>query len=288
MPEALAERGRFGDRLAAAIAASTGLCFGIDPHPALLAGWDLADDADGVRDFGLRAVEGATGRVAIVKPQVALFERHGAAGLAALAEVLAAARAAGLIVIADTKRGDIGSTMDGYSAAWVDADAPFASDAVTLSPYLGFGSLSGAIARAGESGAGVFVLAATSNPEARDAQTATVRTGQHRGRTLAAANVAEAAAHARGAVERGSLGDVGVVIGATVRLLDYGIEPADLAGVPVLAPGFGAQGARLGDVRSIFGVAAPQVLASSSRELLAGPLAELGDRLVAATAELGR
>ncbi|TPW71032.1 orotidine-5'-phosphate decarboxylase [Schumannella sp. 10F1B-5-1] len=291
MPESSASAvgagGRFGDRLAAAIAARTGLCLGIDPHPALLAGWDLADDASGLRDFGLRAVDAASPRVGIVKPQVALFERHGAAGLDALAEVLAAARAAGLLVIADAKRGDIGSTMDGYAAAWSASGAPFAADAVTLSPYLGFGSLDGAIATAGESGAGVFVLAATSNPEARALQTAVLGGGAHRGRTVAASIVAEAAARAAEAAERGSLGDVGVVIGATVRLIDYGIRPADLIGVPILAPGFGAQGARLGDLRSLYGDAARQVLASSSRELLAGPVDELGARLDAATAELG-
>ncbi|SQC28932.1 orotidine 5'-phosphate decarboxylase [Rothia kristinae] len=116
------------------------LCVGIDPHPGLLRDWGLADDADGARTFGLRVVEAAAGAAAVVKPQVALFERHGAAGLAALEQVLtAAAMRAG--VIADAKRGDIGSTMAAYADAWLREGSPLAADWVTLSPYLGFGSL---------------------------------------------------------------------------------------------------------------------------------------------------
>ena len=90
---------RFGERVRAALAAHGPLCVGIDPHAALLADWGLGDDASGVREFGLRTVEAAVGRAAIVKPQVSFFERFGSAGFAALEEVLAAARAAGLIVI---------------------------------------------------------------------------------------------------------------------------------------------------------------------------------------------
>ncbi|WP_317451953.1 orotidine-5'-phosphate decarboxylase [Microbacterium sp. NIBRBAC000506063] len=114
----------FGARVAAGIAEYGNLCVGIDPHGALLDAWGLDRSADGVREFGLRVVESAAGRAGVVKPQVAFFEAFGSAGFAALEEVLAAARAAGLLVIADAKRGDIGSTMDGYAAAWLTAGSP--------------------------------------------------------------------------------------------------------------------------------------------------------------------
>jgi len=107
----------FGSRLAAAVDARGPLCVGIDPHASLLDAWGLPASAAGVRDFGLRVVDAARTRVGVVKPQVAFFERYGAAGYAALEEVIGTARAAGLVVIADAKRGDIGTTMDGYAEA---------------------------------------------------------------------------------------------------------------------------------------------------------------------------
>lgn len=110
----------FGQRLRRALDEHGPLCVGIDPHEALLRAWGLGVDAAGVREFGLRTVDAAAGRVGIVKPQVAFFERFGSAGFAALEDVIAAARAADLIVIADAKRGDIGTTMDGYAAAWLE------------------------------------------------------------------------------------------------------------------------------------------------------------------------
>ncbi len=94
-----------------------------------------------MRAFGLRVVEAAAGRVGVVKPQVAFYERYGSKGFAALEDVMAAARAAGLLVIADAKRGDIGTTMDGYARAWLEPGAPLEADAVTLTPYLGAESL---------------------------------------------------------------------------------------------------------------------------------------------------
>ncbi|OUE09287.1 orotidine 5'-phosphate decarboxylase [Clavibacter michiganensis] len=162
----------FGARLARAFRERGHLCVGIDPHRSLLDAWGLDDDARGLEEFGLRVVEATAGRAGIVKPQVAFFERHGSAGYAALERVLAAARDAGLLVIADAKRGDIGSTVDAYGAAWLAPDSPLRADAVTLTAYTGVGSLDGVRAAADAWGAGVFVLAATSNPEARDLQRA--------------------------------------------------------------------------------------------------------------------
>jgi orotidine-5'-phosphate decarboxylase len=254
-----------GERLLAAFDDRGHLCVGIDPHASLLREWDLSDDAAGLRDFGLRVVEAAAGRVGIVKPQVGFFERHGSAGIAALEHVLAAAREAGLIVIGDAKRGDIGSTMDGYAEAWLGTGRALAVDTLTVNGYLGVGALDGAAALARDNGRGLLVLAATSNPEAL---------------TIQRARSADGASVAAGIVDGvrswneddGSLGSFGVVVGATVDLAATGIDPVSLVGMPVLAPGFGHQGAQLADVRDIFGIATDGVIMSVSRSVLsAGP-----------------
>lgn len=249
----------FASRLFETLAEWGQLCVGIDPHAALLATWGLPDSAAGARELGLRTVDAVAGRAGIVKPQVAFFERHGSAGYAALEEVLGAARAAGLFVIADAKRGDIGSTVDAYGEAWLSPGSPLEADALTAYAYQGFGSLAGPLALAERYGKGVIVVTATSNPEAVPTQTA-VRSD---GRTVAAGLVDEVATLP---------GTAGLVLGATIRLADFGLAPESLAGIPILAPGFGAQGARLADLTALFGTAAPQVAAHVSREILgAGP-----------------
>lgn len=264
----------FLERITSAVAESGPLCVGIDPSADVLAAWGLADDARGAREVGMRVVDACRGRIAIVKPQVAFFERHGAAGFAALEEVLAAARATGLTVIADAKRGDIGSTAEGYAEAWLRPGSPLEADAVTAAPYLGVGALAPLLALAAESGKGVLVLAATSNPEAAVTQRA-VRAD---GRSLAAGVVADL----RAAVAPGA---GGVVLGGTVRLGDYGIGAADLDGLVALAPGFGTQGARLGDLRTLFGDAV--VVPSVSRSVLTVGPAGLAEAIDAARGELG-
>ncbi|EIC06256.1 orotidine 5'-phosphate decarboxylase [Microbacterium laevaniformans OR221] len=254
----------FGSRLQKAVAARGCLCVGIDPHEALLRQWGLGVDAAGVREFGLRTVDAAASTVAVVKPQVSFFERFGSAGYAALEEVMAAARAAGLLVIADAKRGDIGTTMDAYAAAWLTPGSALEADALTLSPYLGVGALSSTFAYALAHDKGVFVLAATSNPEAAGLQSA--RRGQE---TVAATVAAEVvAADPTGADEWASLG---LVVGATVDLAALGLRAFERP-VPLLAPGFGAQGAQPDDLRSVFGDLSEAVIASESRSILsAGP-----------------
>jgi orotidine-5'-phosphate decarboxylase len=263
------EGGAFGARLAAAFAAGHRLCVGIDPHPYLLGEWDLADDAAGVRDFGLRVVEAAHGAAAIVKPQVAFFERHGAAGYAALEHVLAAARDAGLIVIADVKRGDVGTSVEAYGEAWLTPGGPLESDAMTISAFQGVGSIAAPHELALAHGKGLFVLAATSNPEAAAVQTATVSRGLTAGSSVVASIVSDV--RDWNSTENG-LGSTGVVIGATVALGDYGISPGALAQTPILAPGFGHQGARVSDATRLFGAASANVVVSASRSILAaGP-----------------
>lgn len=264
----------FGARLAAAIDSRGQLCVGIDPHAELLDSWGLDAAASGVREFGLRVVDAAGDRVGIVKPQVAFFERFGSAGLAALEDVIAAARAAGLLVIADAKRGDIGTTMDGYAQAWLGSGGPLESDALTVSPYLGPDSLRGTVSTAVREEKGLFVLAATSNPEAVGLQSAEVTVvDADRGQTVADWVARRAGAvNSSAATGEDRFGPVGFVVGATVDRADLGLTDDALVRAPILAPGFGAQGARLSDIVTLFGALAPQVIASASRSILrAGP-----------------
>ena len=273
MSEPQVGRPGFGRRLRDALDQYGPLCVGIDPHEALLRAWGMDATPAGAREFGLRTVEAAAGRVGVVKPQAAFYERYGAAGFAALEEVIAAARAAGLIVIADAKRGDIGTTMDGYAAAWLAPGAPLESDALTLSPYLGTDSLNAAFSAATAHEKGVFVLAATSNPEASALQRARVDDEE---------SVAERVAHdvaARNIGAPGSLGSIGVVVGATVDRRSFGLTDVVLAGTPILAPGFGAQGAEPGDLGRLFGYVASQVVASESRSILSAGPAGLAARI---------
>jgi len=258
---------RFGDRLLRVFSASGHLCVGIDPHPYLLAEWNLPDTAKGLREFGLRVVDAAAGHAGIVKPQVAFFERHGSAGYQALERTLAAAREAGLLVIADAKRGDLGTSVEAYAQSWLTPGSPLEVDAMTVSAYQGVGSLEAPMVLAREHGKGLFVLAATSNPESFATQTAIVASGEHATQTVAASIVAE--------VNKSNvapLGSYGVVIGATVTLADFGLSDRDLGFTPILAPGFGFQGAGVDTLRSTYAAASVNTIVSSSRGILeAGP-----------------
>lgn len=268
----------FGDRLAAEFAAGRHLCAGIDPHAPLLAEWGLDDDAAGAERMGREVVAAAAGVAACVKPQISFFERFGSRGFAALERVLADARDAGLLVVADVKRGDIGSTFAAYADAWLSPGSPLEADAMTVAAYMGFDTLSGAFHHVREHGKGLFVLAATSNPEAREVQLAR----RSDGRTLASAMVDDAmhwnAEHAPGA----SVGSIGVVLGATLDLGAFGIDTAErTAGpaLPVLAPGFGHQGARIEDAGRLFGGIGHALLANESRSILAGGAEGLAARV---------
>jgi orotidine-5'-phosphate decarboxylase len=247
------------------------LCVGIDPHVSLLDAWGLPDSAEGLRRFALTVLEAVGGRVAAVKPQSAFFERHGSAGVAVLEEVVAAGRDTGTLVVMDAKRGDIGSTMGAYADAYLRDGSPLAADALTVSPYLGFGSLAPAVKAALATGRGLFVLALTSNPEgpavqhARDAEGVAV--ADRVARSAAESNAAELARAG------GDLGSIGLVVGATTgdSAQRLGVDLAAVRG-PLLAPGVGAQGAGPAELAAVFGPARSAVLASSSRGVLAaGP-----------------
>lgn len=247
----------FGARLRHAMDTRGPLCVGIDPHDSLLARWGLSDDVAGLERFTMTVVEALGETVAVLKPQSAFFERFGSRGIAVLERAVAAARQAGALVVTDAKRGDIGSTMAAYAATYLDKDSPLFSDAVTVSPYLGFGSLRPALDAARISGAGVFVLALTSNPEGAEVQRATVADG----RSVAQVVLDHIAAENAGAEP---LGSVGAVVGATLR--EAGVDLA--VGGPLLAPGIGAQGATPADLPGLFGAALPHVLPSVSRDVL--------------------
>jgi orotidine-5'-phosphate decarboxylase len=251
-------RAPFGARLTTAVSLRGPLCVGIDPHPELIEAWGLQPDAGGLERFAMTCVEAFAGEIATVKPQSAFFEAYGSRGIAVLERVIAQSRAAGALVVLDIKRGDIGSTMSAYARAYLDESSPLAADAVTLSPYLGFGSLTPAMDLAERTGRGVFVLAMTSNAEGAAVQRATGGDG----RTVAQTVVDHAAARNAGA---SPLGLVGVVIGATVR--QTGLDLSAL-NATILAPGFGAQGGTVADLHTVFGASLRHVLPASARGIL--------------------
>lgn len=250
----------FGERFAAALAARGQFCVGIDPHAGLLQEWGLDDTVEGLEKFALSAVEAVAPYCSVVKPQSAFYERFGSRGVAVLERVIAESRAAGALVLLDVKRGDIGSTSQAYAEAYLDPASPLASDAITISPYLGFGSLTPFVEVARVHGAGLFVLAATSNKEGPEVQEATT-TDDFGGRTVASAMLAHLRDLNGGARPVGSFG---AVVGATIdgSGLDFAING------PILAPGYGEQGGTAADIVRIFGASAHNVVASSSRGVL--------------------
>ena len=274
----------FGERLADAVAARGPLCVGIDPHAPLLAAWGLSDDPSGLARFTDAVVEALAGTVAVLKPQLAFYERHGSRGIAVLEDAVARARAAGALVLLDAKRGDIGSTMDAYGD-YLRPDHPLAVDAMTVSPFLGPGSLQPAVDIARQYGGGLFVLARTSNPDAGTFQHAVVPDAA-RERTVAQAVVDTVRGwNTAGWVVGDPLPDVpavrdlagrfgpttgsfGVVVGATLAEMDVDL---DGLGGPILAPGLGAQGGSVADLRRLFGEGRAVVPTVSRDVLAAGP-----------------
>lgn len=252
----------FGERLHRAMAERGQLCVGIDPHPELLARWGLPDDVTGLARFSERVAEALGDRVAVVKPQSAFYERFGSQGLAVLESTIRQLRDAGALVLLDVKRGDVGSTVRAYAAAYLNPSNPMYVDAITASPYLGVGALAPMVETARTYGGGVFVLALTSNPEGASVQRALLPDS----RTVAQSVIDEVSQLNRGAQP---LGSFGLVVGATVG--DTGHDLSAVNG-PLLAPGLGAQGATPRDLRAVFGQNLAAVLPSYSRSVLAaGP-----------------
>ncbi|MFC8670566.1 MULTISPECIES: orotidine-5'-phosphate decarboxylase [Streptomyces] len=251
----------FGSRLRRAMDERGPLCVGIDPHASLLADWGLNDDIAGLERFSRTVVEALADRVAVLKPQSAFFERFGSRGIAVLEKSVEEARAAGALVVMDAKRGDIGSTMAAYASAFLEKGSPLFSDALTVSPYLGYGSLKPAVDLARESGSGLFVLALTSNPEGGEVQHA-VRPEDTALRNVGATMLAHLAEENAGETPMGSFG---AVVGATLG--DLSSYDLDING-PLLAPGIGAQGATPADLPGVFGAAVHRVVPNVSRGVL--------------------
>jgi orotidine-5'-phosphate decarboxylase len=252
----------FGARLVAAVGERGPICVGIDPHAALLEAWGLPDNVDGLRTFCETTVAALADLVPVLKPQSAFFERFGSAGIAVMESTIRQSREAGALVIADVKRGDIGSTAAAYARAYLHPASPLYVDAITVSPYLGLGSLSPFFDEAAAHGGGVFVLALTSNPEGPQVQHARTAAG----RTVAQTVLDEVGRRNEGA---NPVGSVGVVIGATTGGTGHEL---DRLNAPVLAPGLGVQGATAEDLAVVFGGLNGLVLPSYSREVLArGP-----------------
>jgi orotidine-5'-phosphate decarboxylase len=258
----------FQKRFVALAAERSALCVGIDPSAESLDGWGLADDLHGLRTFCERMVEACAPLTAIVKPQAAFFERHGPAGMEVLRQTVEGAKSHGALALIDAKRDDIASTAAAYGDAFLGPRSPFGGDAMTLSAYLGLGSLAPIFDIAKREEAGVFVLVRSSNPEGSELQQARLPDGRS-----VAEHVADQITARNRADEPNGLGFIGAVLGAT-----QGREAADLADrLPnslLLVPGIGAQGATIADVRRDFGRHYSRVIPSISRGIArAGPAA---------------
>ena len=272
----------FAARFAAVRAASGPLVFGLDPSADLLEAWGLGDTADGLDRFADIVLEAAAGTVGLVKPQSAFYERHGWRGIRTLQRLIAGARDAGILVVLDIKRGDVGSTNDAYAEAYLGKGAPLAADAITVHPYLGLGAMGSFVSRAAESGSCLLVVTRSSNPEGRAVQAALAPGGQPVEQDLLT-RIGELNAQ----LAPGGIGPVGAVIGPTQLRPELNLAAANAL---FLAPGVGAQGATPDDVAAVFAACPDRVMPSASRSLLAaGPgVSRLQDAVAELAAEFRR
>jgi orotidine-5'-phosphate decarboxylase len=258
----------FAERLQSAIQrVGNPILLGVDPHLEL-----LPPEFEGARDkrlprrnraelverFCLELIDLAAGRVPAIKPQAAFFEELGSDGYRAFEQVIAHAHSAGLLVVADVKRGDIASTAEAYARGLFEPQDPhFAADAVTLSPYLGPDSLDPWVKACDRVQGGAFVLVRTSNPGGTAWQTA----GEPSPAARVAAELVRINAGRRGPA---GFGPFGAVVGATQRAeLEH--WRAALPDSFLLLPGYGAQGATARDVAPAFLPGARGALVASSR-----------------------
>jgi orotidine-5'-phosphate decarboxylase len=260
------------------------LCAGLDPHldrfPPLFRRGGMAPEAPetaaAVESFCLAMLDRLAGRVAVVKPQIAFFERLGWRGLQVLERVAAGARERGLLVLLDAKRGDIGSTARGYAEAYLGSEAVLPVDAITANPYLGLDALEPFAKEALETGAGIFVLVKTSNPGSQDFQDRSLG-----GKPLyerVAESLAGIADRMRGPETGWS--SLGAVVGATYPEVHQRLREL-LPRAIFLVPGYGAQGGGARDAVAGF-VAGPDGrleggLVNSSRGILFPPGSDTGD-----------
>ena len=252
----------FASRFASARAKYGPLSWGWDPSAAILESWGLGDTPEGLDRFADLIVEAAVGTVGLVKPQSAFYERHGWRGVRTLQRLVSEARGAGLLVIVDAKRGDVGSTNDAYAEAYLGADAPLAGDALTVHPYLGMGAMGAFVDRAQAAGSCLLVVTRSSNPEGRSIQSA-VTSADHSVEVELLDGIG--ALNAR--LAPGGIGPIGAVVAPTH--MDPVLDLAAANGL-FLAPGVGAQGATPADVARAFAACPDRVIPSASRSLLTG------------------
>lgn len=261
----------FADRLAEAVQASGSVtCVGLDPRksqlPASIRDNVSADSPDAwaaaYTQFCTEIIDVVAGRVACVKPQAAFFEQLGPAGMVSLGQVIAHARKAGLLVITDGKRNDIGSTATAYADAYLGNESPWGSDSLTVSPYLGRDSLEPFVEVCDARDAGIFVLVKTSNPGGGLLQDRVCD-----GKTIYA-SVAELVSELNATrVGKSGYGPVGAVVGATYPEQLAEMRSA-MRGAWILIPGFGAQGGSADDVKAGFDASGLGAVVNSSRHII--------------------
>lgn len=253
----------FAQRFQALAQSRSPFCLGIDPTPQLLKAWNLPHNAAGLAEMCETIVTAAGDLLAIVKPQIAFFERFGSKGIQVLERLIDSFHERGTLVIVDGKRGDIGSTVEAYAQAYLGPASAFHADAITAHAYLGFGALKPLLTHAVDAGAGVFVVVRSSNVEGIPLQTAVVNND---GRTVAD-SLADLITEFNQQVSGTEIGPVGAVVGATIEndlLPTLDRLPRSL----ILAPGIGHQGATYDDLRRRFARHAPRAIPTSSRAVL--------------------
>lgn len=252
----------FADRLLQKIRVHSPLCVGIDPSASLLKSCGLPDTAEGALHFGQRVLYATDFQLAIIKPQSAFFERFGSAGLRALEELVRIARAREVLVLLDGKRGDIDTTGAAYAEGYFSATTTLRVDAVTTHAYLGFGALEPFIRTAVDAQGGVFVVVRSSNPEGESLQTARLADG-----STVAQHLCSQITQRNSASIAGAVGPIGAVVGATCEDAAATVDALPISFI--LAPGVGAQGATIRDVKTRMPNALGRVLPSVSRAILA-------------------
>ncbi len=265
---------KFADRLSAAVKRTRSVtCVGLDPRldqlpqairQSVLSASDLQSTADAFEVFCCGVIDVVKELVPVVKPQAAFFEQLGPAGMLALGRVVRHASAAGLIVIMDAKRNDIGSTATGYAQAYLGAGhlSPWGSDSLTVSPYLGRDSLEPFADVCDQREAGIFVLVKTSNPGG-----GLFQDRESDGETVYAAVAGLVAELNFGRIGESNYGPIGAVVGAT-----YPEQLVQLrSSMPhswILVPGYGAQGGSASDVQGAFDERGLGGIVNSSRNII--------------------
>ena len=252
----------FASRFAAVRSTHGPLAWGLDPSGAILDAWGVGDTPDGLDRFADLALEAAVGTVGLVKLQAAFYERQGWRGFRTLQRLIGEARGAGLLVIVDAKRGDVGTTNDAYAEAFLGTDAPLGCDALTVHPYLGLAAMGTFISRAHESGSCLLVVTRSSNLEGRAVQAAVNGSG----RSVEAEMLREIGVLNAG-LTSDEVGPIGAVVGPTHMQPTLDLLAARAV---FLAPGVGAQGATSADVAHVFASCPDRVIPSASRSLLGG------------------